>query len=226
VNGIFIFLLLILAAAFPAVVVFLWFQARKFPLGLPWFLLSLAAGIISLLAAALIQKIIPPSSGNGLGWIFFGFFVRIALVEEASRLVTLVPLLEAGKRRLCMDESFSAALGLAAGLGFAAIENAFYGTADVNITLLRAFTAAPLHAACGIRIGTAVFAFKNNPSKAFFLFVTAVLIHGAYNLIIVSPAFPSALPLRAAFVVFFAFAALFTALPRIREYSIDEKRLS
>ncbi|MCL2129757.1 MAG: PrsW family glutamic-type intramembrane protease, partial [Treponema sp.] len=93
---------------------------------------------------------------------------------------------------------------LAAGLGFALIENASYGIADINIALLRAFTAAPLHGACGIRAGTAISFFGQKPLKAVFLFISAVFIHGAYNLIIVSPALPSIFAVLAALAAFFA----------------------
>lgn len=213
-NGIWILLFLLLIAALPVLVVFLWFRAAKSPITMRWFLLALTAGVFSLVPAAFIQNLFPFQAGGGLGHIFFGVFVRIALIEEASRLVTLVPLLKAGASRRSMDSSFAAGLGLAAGLGFAAIENAFYGTADFRITLLRAFTAAPLHGACAIRAGVAVLFFRQQPLKAFLLFASAVLIHGAYNLIIISPALPSLLALP------IAFAALFATLPYLKDSDI------
>jgi len=222
-NGIWILLLLMVTAALPVIIVFFWFrrgasarqdpdgdsQLRKSPVTLSWFLVSLAAGIISLFAAALIQKFFPPLSRSGLdgsGPIFFDIYIRVALVEEASRFVILIPLFIIGSRRRNMDISFCGALGLVAGLGFAMLENAFYGMADTNITLLRAFTAAPLHGACGIRVGMAVFVCKQRPVRALVLFISAVLIHGTYNMMIVNPAFPSAL------AVLVAFAALLSPL--------------
>ena len=215
-NGIWILLILILTATLPAIIGFIWFKSNKIPVSLPWYLISLVAGAVSLFFAALIQSFFPPPVRSGLGPVFFGIFVRIALVEEASRLVTLVPLLKIGSRLRNDDIVFGSALGLAAGLGFAAIENAFYGTADINITLLRAFTAAPLHGACGIRTGTAVLSFREHPVKAIFLFISAVLIHGAYNLMIVSPALPSIPLIRAAIVILFAIAVLYTSLSYIK----------
>ena len=193
-NGIWILLLLIISAALPVIVVFFWFRARKSPVTLPWFLVSLTAGIISLLAATIIQNLVPSLTGNrgsGPGAVFFKVFIRVAMVEEASRLITLIPLFKAGSRRRKMDRTFCGALGLVAGLGFAALESAFYGIADVNMTLIRAFTAALIHGACGIRVSMAFFYVKQHPMKALLFFFFAVLIHGAYNLIIVSPALPS-----------------------------------
>jgi RsiW-degrading membrane proteinase PrsW (M82 family) len=186
--GIWILLLLILTAALPAIIVFFWFRSRKSPINLtlPWFLSSLAAGIVSFIVAATIQALFVPYNGEGLWPVFFGIFVRTALVEEASRIIALVPFLKALKNRR-NETAFCAAIGLIAGLGFAVIESAYYGMSDINITLLRIFTAVPLHAACGIRAGTAVFTAPQHPARAFFLFISSVLIHGAYNLMIVSP---------------------------------------
>jgi RsiW-degrading membrane proteinase PrsW (M82 family) len=125
------------------------------------------------------------------------------LIEEASRIIILFFLNRAVKNRR-NNIAFGAAIGLIAGLGFAVIESAFYGIANINITLFRIFTAAPLHAACGIRAGTAVFVAPQHPAKAFFLFISSVFIHGAYNLMIVNPAIPSFLAIPTALIAFFA----------------------
>jgi hypothetical protein len=92
------------------------------------------------------------------------------------------------------------------------IENAFYGISesDFRITMLRALTAAPLHGACGIRVCAALLAIRKHPLKASFLFVSAVLIHGAYNLMIISPAFPSWLAIPIAFAALFSSIHYFT----------------
>ena len=221
-NGTWILLLLILTAALPVIIVFIWLRTKKSPVTLPWFLVSLTAGIVSLLAAALIQNFIPSLTGNRRGgpWpVFFDFFIRIALVEEASRLFTLIPLLRIGSQRRKMNRAFCGALGFAAGLGFATLESAFYGIADVNITLLRTITAAPLHGACGIRASLAFFYHKQYPVKAFFLYIFAVLIHGAYNLMIASPALPSIL------AVLIAIVALLSTLPYLVTADGDEENL-
>jgi RsiW-degrading membrane proteinase PrsW (M82 family) len=212
-----VLLLLIVAAALPAIIAFLWFRARKIPVNLPWFLVSLVAGLISLFIANLIQGFFPAFGNGRLGPVFFDIFVRIALLEELSRLFALTPLLLIISRRRGIDVPFAAAVGLAAGLGFAMLESAFYGMADFRITLLRAFTAAPLHGACGIRVGTAMalFADKRRTKAVFFLF-SAVFIHGAYNLAIVSQAFSSVL------AVLIAIAALFSSLPYIRAAEEDD----
>ena len=208
-KGIWVLLLLILASALPGIIVFIWFRARKSPVTLPWFLLSITAGIVSLLIAALIQSFFPRGRDE-LGQLFFSVFVRIALVEELSRLVTFIPIFTAANNKRRDSVSFGAALGLVSGLGFAILENAFHGITDISITLLRAFTAAPLHGACGIRAGVAVFIFSKNPAKATLYFISAVLIHGAYNLILASPALPSVL------AILIALSALFASLPLLK----------
>jgi len=215
-KGILILLLLILASALPGIIVFIWFRARKSTVTLPWFLLSITAGIVSLLAAAFVQRFFYPKQ-DGLGDLFFGVFVRIALVEELGRLVILLPLLAMANYARKTSVPFGAALGLVSGLGFAILENAIHGIADINITLLRAFTAAPLHGACGIRVGVAVFIFNKSPGKALFYFVSAVLIHGAYNLAIISPAFPSAL------AILIALSALLVSLPLLKTTDTDHE---
>ena len=196
-------MLLVLIAALPAILVYIWYRHSKSELTLPWFLASITAGMVSLIAAAIIQRFFRPG-GSGLSLLFFGVFIRIALVEEASRYITLIPLLKAANRGRNASLAFSAAIGLASGLGFALLENAFHGMTDIGITLLRVFTAAPLHGACGIRAGAAIFYCRKDRAKAIFNFIFAVIIHGTYNLIIINPALPSALAIIVAFFTFIA----------------------
>ena len=203
-NGILILLLLILTAALPVIIAYVWFRARKPAISAPWFLASLAVGVIALVPAALIQNFLPSSGVLWPGQLLFGVFIRTALVEEASRYFTLIPLLETGNRRLKTDGTIFASLGFISGLGFAMVENAAYGIADINLTLIRAFTAAPLHAACGTRAGEAVYIFRQHPIKSFLLFISAVIIHGLYNLMILSPVLPSMLAIPIAYAALFA----------------------
>ena len=209
-TGTRLLLLLLLGSALPAIIIFIWFRARKSAVTLPWFLASLVAGIVSFNVAAIIQSFFPPPGTNGLAPVFFHIFIRIALLEEASRIITLIPFLVLVKKFMENEMNSGAALGLAAGLGFALIESAFHGISDINITLLRAFTAAPLHGACGIRAGAAVFYFSENKAKSLFCFISATIIHGAYNLAIISPAFPSLL------AILIAIAAFLSSLAYIR----------
>ena len=201
--GIWVLLLILFIAALPAIIVIFWFRSRKSPITLRWFLSSLIAGIISFIVAAIIQALFATYKIEGFLQLLFNIFIKIALIEEISRITTLTPLLKAAETRR-NSPAFGAAIGLIAGLGFAVIESSYHGMSDINITLLRIFTAIPLHAACGIRAGTAVFIASQHPAKAFFLFISSTLIHGAYNLMIVSPAIPSFLAIPTALLAFFA----------------------
>jgi RsiW-degrading membrane proteinase PrsW (M82 family) len=212
-NGLWILLALIAVAAFPVLLVFFWLRYRRFPMTLPWFLLSLICGALSLGIAALGQSFFPQREGATLGALVVKVFVQTALVEEAGRLLVLLLFFYLG-RRLGKSEApytpaFGAATGLLAGLGFAVIETASYGAANVNIALARAFTAAPLHGACGSRTGMAALA-AGRGFRFLIYFFSAVIIHGAYNFLLVSPGIPSALP------IIIAFAALLASVRVIR----------
>ncbi|MCL2602549.1 MAG: PrsW family intramembrane metalloprotease [Treponema sp.] len=241
-NEMWILLLLIVISALPVFLAFVFSRARKLPptflsrawmpiIPARWFLTALAAGVASLPIAALIQGGLPPGGSGGVFPAFYNVFFRIAFVEELSRVIVLAPLFAAIHRRRNPDAALCAALGLVAGLGFAMLESAFYGLEDVNIALLRAFTAVPVHGACGIRVGAAVFFFTRRKAehcaneqvnyqgkalfwKALFLFIFAVFIHGAYNLITATPAFPSF------FAVFVAFTALCSSLSFLKASNI------
>jgi len=205
-SEIWILLLLLLTAALPVIFVFFLFRFRKSSITSLQFFSALSAGIISLAAAAFLQSIIPLLDRSGVLQEFFNLFFRIAFLEELGRLIILFPFFYLIKRRHILDSKTCASLGLVSGLGFAMLESAFYGIADVSIAFLRAFTASPLHAACGIRVGMAVFYSRKQPGKAAFSFIFAVLIHGAYNMSIASPALPSF------FAVLIAMTAIFSSL--------------
>ena len=83
------------------------------------------------------------------------------------------------------------AIGLVAGLGFALLESAVYGASDTGVLLIRAVTAAPLHGACGSRVGAAAVLFRTNPVQAAFRVLTAIAIHGVYDLMVIQSGFPA-----------------------------------
>jgi RsiW-degrading membrane proteinase PrsW (M82 family) len=210
VKGYWILFLLLFIAALPVFLAFLWYRRR----GIPslWFLLALAAGVLSLLVAAAVQSLLPFPGAGGPAALLFGVFIRVALVEELSRLVTLAPLLRWGRSR---EAPGGALTGLAAGLGFAAVESAFYGAADISVALLRAVTAAPLHGACGAQAGAAAELLTGAPGpaprlKAAARIASALVIHGLYDLIIAAPGLPALLS------AFIALAALASALAALR----------
>ncbi|GHT59923.1 hypothetical protein FACS1894109_16740 [Spirochaetia bacterium] len=220
-NGMLVLFLLILIAALPVFLVYLWFRIARFPLPLPWFLFFLLSGAAALFVALFLQNIFPDilTADSGLPAAIVNIFCRIALTEEAGRLLMLLlffkilNLMGKGiapsapspvpRAATAIDDTpgvfsseaavWGSVAGLLAGLGFALIEGAAYGAADLGIALLRAFTAAPLHGACGARVGAAAAVCRDHPIPALLRFLTAAAIHGMYNFMILLPGIPTVL---------------------------------
>jgi RsiW-degrading membrane proteinase PrsW (M82 family) len=192
-------LLLISISTLPAIGVFIWFRLVKYPINLFLFFCCLLGGALALLVAGFFQSLFPPLNNLDLRSLFFRLMVQIALTEEAGRLAILIIL------RLLFDrfvkkpalpaENLGSAAGLLTGLGFAVIETATYGAAGLRVALLRAFTAAPLHGACGSRVGVTVFSFREAPFRGIFRFISAAVIHGVYNFMVINPEMPIVFPI-------------------------------
>ncbi|MDR0553978.1 MAG: PrsW family intramembrane metalloprotease [Treponema sp.] len=201
-SGIWVLLLLIFISAVPALAAFIWFKVSRYPLSPFWFVSFLACGAAALLLAALLQSFFPAGAGSA-GALVFKTFVQIALTEETGRFLALFIIFHLfrplEKLPELLQPSFAAAAGLLTGLGFAVVETAFYSAMDMNLALLRAFTAAPLHGACGARIGLSIFSLRLNFFKGILRFGTAAAIHGMYNFMIITPGLPTLLPALIAF---------------------------
>lgn len=160
-----------------------------------WFLCALLAGIISVLVAVCIQGIIPSTRLETAADLFFSIVVRTAVPEELSRLLIMFIFIALAKKwkRLGSIETKSdgAASGLIIALGFALFETAGYSMSNMQVTFLRAVTASPIHAACGIRAGMSAVSFKNKKVMyGIWNIILAILIHTAYNFIVLSPGTP------------------------------------
>jgi RsiW-degrading membrane proteinase PrsW (M82 family) len=210
-----VLLILILISALPVLAVLIWFWAVKYPLKPRWFLFSILSGIVSLFPAAVLQNSFPPMETGSLGMALFKIFVQIALTEEAGRFLALILLFWLGRRFGRLEEgafspSFAAATGLLAGFGFAVLETAYYGALNFRLALLRAITAAPLHGACGARVGLSVLRIKQEPVRGVLRFLSAVVLHGMFNFLIIRPG------LSSIFSILIAFSALGSSLLTIR----------
>jgi len=218
--GPWVLLILIVISSLPLIAVYIWFRLAKYQLSLIRFLFALLAGAAAFFPALILQGLLGFSLPAGRAALFYNFFVRIAFTEELSRLLMLSIFFwisgfvkTAGNFR----EPFSygtvkkgTAIGLVAGLGFALLESAVYGASNTGVLLIRAVTAAPLHGACGSRIGAAAVMFRTNPVQAIFRILTATAIHGVYDLMVVLPGFPSIA------AVLIAISALISAIITIR----------
>ena len=226
-----LFLLIIIAvSSIPVIAVYIWFRVAKYQFSLVRFLLVLITGASAFFPALILQDMINftiPSGGRAE--LFYHVFIRIALTEELSRLLMLtIYFLITGYLTKSNDQNNSdqsvswnnvkigAAVGLVAGLGFAILESARYGAFDISVLLLRTITAAPLHAACGSRIGTAAMMFRTNPIQAVFRIISATVIHGIYNIMISRPGFSTTL------AILIAFSALFSAISIIGSKAGEE----
>ena len=138
-----------------------------------------------------LERWLLDGSGPWAAWI--DAFVVTACAEELLKLSAFF-LLAFWHRE--MDEPMDGIIyGAAAGLGFASIENAYYLqlTEQPAVLLGRAFTATLVHAACtgclGFCLGMTRLG-RRRPAAGLVAagLVTVVLLHGAYDLFLLSPA--------------------------------------
>ena len=201
-SGIWILLVIILISSIPVIFVYIWYRTAKYQFSPALFLFALLTGAAAFFPALLLQQFLTfSSSTTGRLALFLQVFVRVAFTEEISRLLLLFLFFLISSRirpneNIVMSLSYNSirygtAIGLVAGLGFALLENAVYGASNSGVLLLRAFTAAPLHGACGSRIGAAAVMFRASPLQALLRIMAATAIHGIYNFMVTIPGIPS-----------------------------------
>jgi len=211
-SGSLVLLIILLVSSLPVIIVYAWFRIAKYKFSSVWFLFALLTGIAAFFPALILQNLLNFyfSSGGRFG-LFYHIFFRIAFTEEFSRLLMLIifftisnfiakqsanktgdsALINAKLPPSLTVINKATATGLVAGLGFAILENSVYAALDTRVLLLRAVTAAPLHAACGSRVGSASVMIRTNPVQAFFRLIAATAIHGIYNFMAAIPGFSS-----------------------------------
>jgi RsiW-degrading membrane proteinase PrsW (M82 family) len=171
-----------LALAFP-------YLARKRPnFGTSRFLLAAAVGFIAIVPAALVQAA-APRIGQGALDLLFHAFVVIALSEEGAKFLLLRI-----TRKFWGNADNGIPAGIAASLGFAFFETIVYASVNPSALVIRAVTAAPLHAACGSWIGRAALASRPFGFVSVFYVFFAVSVHGAYDMALLVPGFPVLVP--------------------------------
>jgi RsiW-degrading membrane proteinase PrsW (M82 family) len=184
-------------SALPLLAVFFFARKRGADFGFGRFLLAATAGICAVLPVLVVQSLLTLPE-TWLSFLLFQSFIVVALVEEAGKFLALYLV-----RQRLGGVGNAVLSGLTVSLGFALFETISYASADPGIALVRAFTAAPLHAACGVWLGRAV---HQSPLPAAARFVFALLLHGSYDLVLSVSGFPIAVP------IILAFAALVLAL--------------
>lgn len=199
-NGITILGVLGLLSLLPLTVAYVWLKLLKKGMTSLFFVASIGAGFLSLALAALLQNLLPPYQGNTLLELGIKIFGNVATVEEVSRFVIFWAFFSIMERKKVPSPFLISALGLSAGLTFSAIETATYASTNLTLTILRGLTAAPLHGACGERIGRGTAQLKKNPKRALFLLINAIAIHGMYDFLLIVPSSPAILPIALALV--------------------------
>jgi RsiW-degrading membrane proteinase PrsW (M82 family) len=229
-SGSWVLVILILISSLPVIAVYIWFRAAKYQFSLVRFLFTLLAGAAAFFPALILQDLLSFSfaAPRGRAALFYHFFIQIAFAEELSRLLLLFIFFwissrlkpPAGSGQLSYNMvKIGTATGLVAGLGFAILENAVYAASDSGVLFLRVFTAAPLHGACGSRVGAAAVMLRSNPIQAAFRIITAIAIHGVYNIMVTGPGIPSIA------AVLIAASALATAILTIRGGWVSDENL-
>ena len=212
-SGLGVLIILIIISSIPVIAVFVWFRLARYQYSPVDFSVSLLAGAASFFPALIFQNLLAGVNGifhpAGKWGLFAEIFVRIALTEELSRFL-LLSILFLIIRRFRSGGTASLAAGLIAGLGFAILESAVYGASNPGNALLRIVTAAPLHGACGARVGASIVTLGDRPVQAVFRFLTAVTIHGIYNFMLIIPGrLP---PIVAVLIALTAFASSVAAI--------------
>lgn len=189
-------LYIILAAVIPCFF-YIWLLARfdRFKPEPRILILKLfAAGLVTPLAAMLLEMVSIPLCEllpTGIS-IPAQAFLGIAVVEEGVKMAALVMIV---RKRKEFDEILDGAVyAVAVAMGFALLENILYvfgSESAMSVALIRGFTAVPLHALAGGYMGLALardkIESKGGVSAAFLI---AVLIHGAYDWILMDNRLP------------------------------------
>lgn len=142
-------------------------------------------GCIMTVPAIIVEQLISlPMAYVPLNWqAFYQAFAVAALVEEGLKFLLLKRL---SRRMASFDEITDGIIyTMAAGLGFAFLENVLYGMSmggGVGILILRGVTAVPLHCICSGIMGYYIGRAWQNPSRTGLIgLILAILVHGLYD---------------------------------------------
>ena len=177
-------MILILAIAPPLLIAYYIYKKDKYDVEPRKLIVkSFLFGCLSIIPAIILEIIFNESLFSSL---FIYVMVGIALIEEGLKYFFL-------KRYLFNKAEFNEPLdgivyAVMISMGFATVENIAYVYGhqgqEIQVAILRMFTALPLHAVCGVIMGYYVGMAKFNANKKFLLVKglgLAVLIHGVYD---------------------------------------------
>ena len=186
---------------------------------------------------------------TGETYFFFDSFIRAAFLEEIFKMMIIVFYCT---RKTAFDEPMDGLIyGVAASLGYAAWENIDYVLFYINesgkivydpslyVAIVRAFSAVPLHALCGVIMGFLIsqtlFEKKYNFYNLILALAVPVGIHGLWNYSISSEIVSEQIAYITAFIIFLRSIYIFRNFKRnqlnktmfnIRYYNIAAKDFS
>lgn len=170
----------------PALIIIWIVRSDKFPEPLNKVLICLLIGASIALVAGVVNQIVIFSKENAASWMFIAGFT-----EEPLKWIALYAFLRKTK---AFNEPMDAVVyGTIISLGFATLENYEYvfllGYPSTEVAVLRAFTAIPLHAACGVLMGYyfGLHFFKKEKSNLIKALIIPSLAHAIYNFTIAFP---------------------------------------
>ena len=160
---------------------------------------------------------------TGETYFFFDSFIRAAFLEEIFKMMIIVFYCT---RKTAFDEPMDGLVyGVAASLGYAAWENIDYVLFYINesgkivydpslyVAIVRAFSAVPLHALCGVMMGFLIsqtlFEKKYNFYNLILALAVPVGIHGLWNYSMSSQVVSEQIAYITAFVFFFRAIIIF-----------------
>jgi RsiW-degrading membrane proteinase PrsW (M82 family) len=142
----------------------------------------LLGGLFSIVAGVVESAYSKPSSSAGIFAVFVYFLLGVGLVEEFTKFLSVR--IFAYRSRHFDEPMDGIVFGVAAGLGFATIENLFYVFQNgVGIGIVRAIVCVPGHAFWGAIIGFYLGEAKvrGRPWLALYGLGIAVLLHGLFD---------------------------------------------
>jgi RsiW-degrading membrane proteinase PrsW (M82 family) len=183
----------IFAALLPAIVILVYiYKQDKFPEPKKIVFKTFLFGCATVLDIDLLIPVFDHFSEEnfkGNTYYFFDSFIRAGFLEEFFKSVVIIFFCT---RKSVFDEPMDGIVyGVAASLGFAAYENIDYvryfaeKTSILDISLIRTFSAVPMHALCGVMMGflisLSIFSKKNNYLFLVLSILIPVGMHGLYN---------------------------------------------
>lgn len=177
-----------------AIALFVYYKDKYEKEPLKLILLAFGLGVVSVFPIIVIEDFLSKDAASrfiskyqNAAW---DAFVVAGFTEELFKFLAFMLVIWWNKN---FNEKFDGIIyAVMISLGFAAFENLLYvSRGGVEVGILRAFTAVPLHAVCGISMGFFLgFAkFAKQPEKLMLIFsalFVAIVIHGLYDFIIMA----------------------------------------